>query len=265
MCSLFGCNRKSFYNYKVKQEKVSERIKTIESLIIAEFEASRKNYGAEKIVHVLRQKYGIFTSKRLVLKLMKKNMCISNYNKKVKKPGYKGSNDEKIENILKRNFDVPNPHSVLTTDLTYVKVNGTNKYVCFILDLFNREIVGYAVSNYKTPDIVIQALNSIKFDLKEVDIFHSDQGLEFKNSDIEKILNKNEITRSLSRPGNPYDNACSESLFHIFKEEMIGIKKYKSLNELTKDVDEFVSWYNKERLHSTLNYQSPVKFAVESI
>lgn len=196
---------------------------------------------------------------------MKQNMCISNYNKKVKKLGYKGSNQEKIENILNRNFDISVPHSVLTTDLTYVKVNGKNRFVCFIIDLYNRQIVGHSVSNLKTPDIVINALKSIDFDLKEVKLFHSDRGLEFKNSIIEKILKENGITRSLSRPGNPYDNACSESLFHILKEEMIGIKKYKSLHELAKDVDKFVEWYNLERIHSSLNYQSPVKFADESI
>ena len=123
--------------------------------------------------------------------------------------------------------------------------------------MYNREIVGYSVGKFKTPELVIKALQTIEFDLNEVNIFHTDRGLEFKNEKIDEILDKYNIMRSLSKPGNPYDNACSESMFHILKEEMIGNKRYTSLSELNDDLIDFIHWYNHERVHSSLGYLSP--------
>ena len=155
---------------------------------------------------------------------MKENFLISKYNKKMYRLHSKGSNKEKVENLINWQFQNISLHSALTSDLTYVKVNGVNNFICLILDLYNREIVGYSVGKLKTPELVIKALQTIEFDLNEVNIFHTDRGLEFKNEKIDEILDKYNIMGSLSKPGNPYDNACSESMFYILKGEMIGKK-----------------------------------------
>lgn len=262
MCELFSVNRQSFYNYKkptVETKHVLRR-ENLTTLTIAIFNEGKKVYGAKKIVRVLRKKHKINTSNRLISLIMKQNFLISTYNKKLYRPYSKGSNKEIIENHLQRQFQKHTLHSTLTSDLTYVKVNGINNYVCLILDLFNREVVGYSVGKFKTPELVIKAIDSIQFNLDETTMFHTDRGLEFKNEKIDEILDSHNIIRLLSKPGNPYDNACSESMFHILKEEMIGNKRYTSLEELETDLTDFIQWYNNERVHSTLGYMSPAEF-----
>ena len=111
---------------------------------------------------------------------------------------------------MKRKFDDREELDVIVSDLTYVRVNGKWNYVCLILDLHNREIIGYSAGRHKTAELVVQAFASIKYDLRKINVFHSDRGSEFKNQAIEKLFEIFEINRSLSKKGCPYDNAVDE-------------------------------------------------------
>lgn len=144
-----------------------------------------------------------------------------------------------------------------------MNVLGKHYYVCFIIDLYNREIVGYSVGNRKTPELVLSALQKIEFPLSTVSIFHTDRGLEFKNQKIDKILIENEISRSLSNPGTPFDNAVSESTFKTFKVTSPNSYIYQSEFELYNDVSNFVDWFNTMRSHSYLDYISPIEFKLK--
>ena len=108
--------------------------------------------------------------------------------------------------------------------------------------------------------MVYKALTRIKVNLKEVKIFHSDRGSEFNNQIIDKALDTFGITRSLSRKGNPYDNAVAESTFKIFKTEFVNMSIFKTLNELEIELADYINWFNNYRIHSTLGYLSPVEF-----
>ena len=124
-------------------------------------------------------------------------------------------------NVLSRQFDRTQPTKALVTDLTYVKVGQKWHYICFIPDLFNREIVGYSSGPNKSVDLVLQALGTIDKPLNKVDIFHTDRGKKFDNQSIDDLLNDFEIKCSLSRPGCPYDNAVAEAIYRAFKIEFI--------------------------------------------
>ena len=156
--------------------------------------------------------------------------------------------------------NAPTPLEILVSDLTYVRVNSKWNYICLFVDIFNRQIVGYSVGRKKNAELVYKALAGIKVNLKRIKIFHSDRGSEFNNYVIDEALDTFGISRSLSRKGNPYDNAVAESTFKIFKTEFINNSIFKTLNELEVELTDYINWFNNYRIHSTLGYLSPIEF-----
>ncbi|MFS1664428.1 IS3 family transposase, partial [Streptococcus sp. zg-JUN1979] len=169
-----------------------------------------------------------------------------------------GKNEAPIPNHLARQFHQDKPLEAIVTDLTYVRVNGRWAYVCLIIDLFNREIIGRSVGWHKTAELVKQAIQSIPYALTKVKLFHSDRGKEFDNGVIDEILKAFGIIRSLSQPGCPYDNAVAESTYRAFKMEFIQQETFRSLEELTLKTKDYIHWWNYHRLHASLNYQTPM-------
>ena len=163
-------------------------------------------------------------------------------------------------NLLNREFKSKNPLEILVSDLTYVRVNSKWNYICLFVDIFNRQIVGYSVGRKKNAELVYRALAGIKVNLKKIKIFHSDRGSEFNNHIIDEALDTFGISRSLSRKGNPYDNAVAESTFKIFKTEFINNSIFNTLNELEVELADYINWFNNHRIHSTLGYLSPIEF-----
>lgn len=169
-------------------------------------------------------------------------------------------NEEQISNVLDRSFDNRANLEVVVSDLTYVRVNGKWNYVCLMLDLFNREIVGYSAGPNKDARLVYEAFASIKHDLSKIDVFHTDRGNEFKNNAIDGLLDTFSIKRSLSHKGCPYDNAVAEATFKTFKKEFVYQEVFESIDRLKLELSDYVNWYNRQRLHSSLGYMSPVDY-----
>ena len=142
----------------------------------------------------------------------------------------------------------------------YVRVGGSWAYVCLPGDLANRQIAGHSVGVRHDADPVPAAFAALRFPLDEIEVFHTDRGGEFTGERIERMLDVSGITRSLSGPGNPYDNAVVESTNRLVKKELIHRNVYTNVEQLRSDVNRYVWWYNHQRLHSTLGYLSPVEF-----
>lgn len=183
---------------------------------------------------------------------------VSVYQKAAVKPQSKGKNEASIPNHLARQFNQEKPLEVLVTDLTYVRVGSRWAYICLMIDLFNREIIGLSVGWHKTVELVKQAIQSIPYALTKVNLFHSDRGKEFDNQLIDEMLETFGITLSLSQAGCPYDNAVAESTYRSFKLEFINQETFHSLEELTLKTKDYVHWWNHHRIHSTLDYQTPM-------
>lgn len=130
---------------------------------------------------------------------------------------------------------------VVVSNLTYVNVSGKWNYICLMLDLYNREIVGYATSKNKNGKLVEKELYLIKYDLRKIDLFHSDRENEFKNEDIEKALKTFNINRSLGDKGCPYDNAVAEATYKIIKTEFAFNKRFESLEKLELELFDYVN------------------------
>ena len=151
-------------------------------------------------------------------------------------------------------------NEVIISDLTYVRVGNKWNYLCVILDLFNREIVGYSAGKYKDANLVYKAFASIKGNLNNFQIFHTDRGSEFKNNLINDLLKEFNITRSLSQKGTLYDNAVAKAQFKVIKTEFVRKKSFESLEHLQIELQQYVYWFNNKRIHGTLGYKTPMEF-----
>lgn len=263
MCEVLQIARSTFY-YETEiaaqkeQEKAAEEQKLKEEIQMI-FNKNRQVYGTRKIKNALF-KTGHTVSRRRIGRLMEELGIQSKYAQASYKPMTSPPNEESVRNVLHREFQVDEEMSVLVSDLTYVRVGKYWNYVCFLIDLYNREIVGYSAGERKDAALVQRAFASVKRPLGSVKIFHTDRGSEFKNVDIDELLNEFQITRSLSQKGNPYDNAVAEATFKILKTELINGTHFLTLEQLSLELFDYVNWYNNIRSHSTLDYLSPVTY-----
>lgn len=148
---------------------------------------------------------------------------------------------------------------MLVSDLTYVWVGIQWNYICILLDLSNREIVGYSCGKQKDTKLVLCALAGVKLNLNRFQIFHTDWGSEFKNSAMDDLLHVFHIQRSLSAKGCPYDNAVAEAQFKVIKTEFIRGQCFQSLQHLQAELVAYMYWLNHKRIHGSLVYLTPVQ------
>jgi transposase InsO family protein len=169
-------------------------------------------------------------------------------------------NEDFIPNVLNRDFPSQTPIKRIVSDLTYVRVGNDWNYICFLIDLYNLEIIRYSCKRHKDAELVIRAFAKVKGPLSQIELFHTDRGLEFKNQKIDKILETFEIKRSLSMKGCPYDIAVAEATYKLIKKEFVYPRRFMSLSQLEVELDRYMTWFNTKRIHSTLDYKSPVDY-----
>ncbi len=231
----------------------------LEDLVISIFEKSKKNYGSRKIDQELR-KHSYKISRKRIREIMIKYGLVSNYTKKHFKAHRSQCNEENISNVVDRNFEPGISNNVIVSDLTYVNVGGKWNYICILLNLYNREIAGFSAGKRKNAELVREAFATVKSSLYDLNIFHTDRGNEFKNKEIDEMLDTFKIIRSLSKKGNPYDNSVAEATFKIIKTEFVMGKNFKNLDELRRSLFDYVNWFNNDRIHGSLGYLSPVEY-----
>ena len=149
---------------------------------------------------------------------------------------------------------------MVVSDLTYVKVGDRWHYICVLVDLFNREIIGYSCGPNKDVALVKRAFASCNVNLSHITMFHTDRGSEFKNEQIDEIVDTCKMKRSLSMKGCPYDNAVAEATFKIIKWEFVYPRKFATLDQLRRSFAAYVHWFNYKRIHSKLGYLSPMMY-----
>jgi transposase InsO family protein len=261
MCKALGLQR-SVYYYKGKERKHDTEL---ENAVIHEFHLSRKNYGTRKLKEQMGRKQnghsGMRVSRRRIGRIMGKYGLISKYTLKHCKKHTNTTNNDPITNIVNRQFGGRRPLEVVVSDLTYVKCAGRWHYICLLVDLNSRKILGSAVGRNKDAKLVRTAFYGVQADLRQIEIFHTDRGSEFKNQIIDEIISAFGIKRSLSRAGTPIDNACAESIYNIVKTEFVFGELFNDLDELQLKWFDYVNWYNNVRIHSSLGYQTPSDFA----
>lgn len=266
MCKFLGITRSLIY-YHLNKEESRNNLKTeelLEEKIKEIFRKSKNAYGSRKIKAEL-EKQDLIVSRRKICRIMKKHALVSSYTIKQYKVEKATCNNKKINNKIDRHFDQRPSLQACVSDLTYVKVGKKWNYICAIIDLHNREIIGYAAGKNKNADLVKEAIYSIKYPLNKIKIFHTDRGREFDNKSIDKILDIFGIERSLSKKGSPYDNAVAEAFNKVMKTEFVYQKEFKSLNQLKQSLSEYIYWYNNLRIHGSLGYTTPVEYRYQRL
>ena len=170
-----------------------------------------------------------------------------------------------LANLLDRGFEGYAPHTHPADDLTYVRVGGDWAYVCPLAGLADRGIVGHSAGRTRDASLVLGAFATLDFPPADVRVFHTDRGGEFDNTRIDEPPDVFGIKRSLSRKGNPYDNAVVESTNRLLKKELVYRNSYATIEQLRHDLNDYVWWSDNQRLHSTLGYRSPKEFTEQGL
>lgn len=256
MCGVLQLPRSTYYYESEIQDSNEEELT---SLVVQIFHDSRQNYGTRKIKVELKKK-GWFVSRRRIGGIMKEQGLVSKYTVAQYKPSKSSCNESSQANELNREFQQDEELEVVVSDLTYVRVNQNWHYICVIVDLFNREIIGHSTGPKKDAQLVYRAFSSIEQNLNKIKMFHTDRGNEFKNKLIDDALETFDIQRSLSLKGSPYDNAVAEAMFKVIKTEFVNGTHFESQTELNLELFDYVHWFNHIRIHGTLGYLSPIEF-----
>jgi len=231
----------------------------LENAVIDEFRRSRNNYGTRKLKIVLKRRK-FMVSRRRIGKIMNKYTLVSNYTLRQTKKQKPSVNNDATPNKVAREFDGRSRYEVVVSDLTYVKISGIWRYLCVLLDLCGRKILGSAVGSRKDAKLIETAFYSVQTDLRQINIFHTDRGSEFKNQVIEQLLSAFGIERSLSAAGTPIDNAVAESMYNVIKTEFVFGMEFADLNEFKLLWFDYVNWYNNIRIHGSLDYLTPTEW-----
>ena len=231
------------------------------------------NYGYRRITAMLKR-LGLTINKKKVQRLVQKlKIQVKNFSRKTRKySSYKGTVGKVAENKIKRNFKVEKPYTQLTTDTTEFKYlekdkAGNNQikklYLNPYLDMYNSEIISYEISKQPTLEPILKALDKaieITNINKDKRIFHSDQGWAYQIKQYTSKLEAEGITQSMSRKGNCLDNSPMENFFGILKQEIYYGKKFYSYEELKETIEEYIEYYNKDRIKEKLGYLSPIEY-----
>ena len=165
---------------------------------------------------------------------------------------------------LNRKFTVAAPNQAWVGDLTYIATEEGWLFLAVVIDLFSRKVVGWSMRQDMQRDLVIDALEMAWFKRNPGKlaglIFHSDRGSQYASDDFREVLKEHGITPSMSRKGNCWDNACSETLFGSLKVERLYGRRFETIREAKDETISWLLWYNRTRMHSTLNYVSPMQF-----
>ena len=261
LCKAVKLHHSIYYYHKQNKENSYKNAnKELDKKILEEYEKSKKRYGSPKITKILN-KQGIKVSQKRVARRMKelgiKSITVKKYNHN----GNKKVDDTNKENLLAQNFKAEKPSEKWVGDITYIYTKETGwTYLAAVMDLYDLKIIGWSYGLHMTAELVIKAFKQAKTTrgITQGMIFHSDLGSQYTSNEFEELLIENEVKHSYSKKGYPYDNASMESFNAILKKEEVNVNNYKTFNEAKLAIFEFIeSWYNNQRIHSSLDYITP--------
>ena len=250
MCRFFGISRAAYYAWR-KRVKQPEPDAERKQQIMEAYLASKKCYGYRRIALWLREKRSVIINHKAVLRLMN-HLGIRSIARK-RKPYLKMSRLERYhryENVLNRDFSATQPNQKWVTDVTYIATQQGWAYLSIIKDLFDGYIVAHALSLSNSVALVTQTLQQAKDKEKVTDglLLHSDQGYQYTSQAYFNLTQQYNITPSMSRRGNCWDNAPIENFFGHLKEEALRHRPIPTFQELEEIIDEYIHFFNHERI-----------------
>lgn len=264
MCQLLGVSRNGFYRYQNKHldNRNDPEHQKMLRLIKAIAADSNYSYGARRIKKSMSEhgyRFGYYKAR----KLMKEAGIQVRHRKKYKITTNSNHKQPVFDNVLNRQFSVSQPNQVYASDITCVWTQEGWLYLAVVIDLFSRRIVGWSMSSRMKAKLVCDALKMAIWQRQPAPglIAHSDRGSQYASHAYRQLLEKNDFIGSMSRKGNCWDNSVVESFFGSLKRERVQWRHYQTRYEAQQDILNYISmFYNSHRLHSYLDYRSPIQF-----
>ena len=248
MCRLFGVSRSGYYDY-CKRIGRPEPDTELAEVLREQQERCRQTYGYRRMWLWL-EKQGVHHNPKTVLRVMKKYGLLAEI-RRARKWVQMEEQTHKYENLLNREFQADHPNRKWVTDISYIHTGQGVLYLSMIRDLYDNSIVAYKMATQQTVSLVLDTIRLAKRKEKVAAgrlQLHSDQGSQYTSQAYLDLTKEYGITPSMSRRGNCYDNAMAENFFSILKTECIYRHKIKSFQQARKLIDEFIHFYNYERI-----------------
>ena len=266
-CRVLGVSVSGYHEHFVRRASVAQRRHLSDDALLVHIKAihteTHGGYGWPRIWKELLAR-GIRVGKERVQKLMQLHGIRAKGKRRFKVTTDSNHDLPISPNLLNREFIVAEPDKVWAGDITYIATDEGWLFLAVVIDLFSRQVVGWALRQDMTRDIVIDALRMAWFKRhpsKQAGlIFHSDRGSQYASHDFREVLKEYGITSSMSRRGNCWDNACSETVFGSLKVERLHGQRFATRRQAMDETIAWLLWYNSTRLHSTLAYVSPMQF-----
>jgi len=267
LCRVMEVSRSGFYDYLRRfdnNDTATDPEARLKVRIKAIFQESRRSYGSRRILKKLQSeghRMGRFRVRRLMRQLALKPKSSRRY---------KVTTDSRhsfpvAANVLDRKFNAAGPNQVWASDITYVWTLEGWHYLAVVMDLFSRQIVGWAMDKRMKRKLTLDALAMAYWRRKPLKglLHHSDRGSQYACNEYQKRLCHYEMSVSMSRKGDCWDNAPVERFFHSLKSERLASCRFATRKSAEIEVLDYITYYNFARLHSTLGYQSPMQYEKE--
>lgn len=266
MCRFLRVSRSAYYAWLQRAQTAGEEEDAeLTDIIQSVFNKSRATYGTRRIKKELEDRNRL-VSRRRIGRLMRAADLTCKTKRKFKATTNSKHDQPIAPNHLDRQFTVEQPNQVYVGDITYIYTQEGWLYLAVVIDLFSRQVVGWSMAEHMRAKLVNDALLMAIWQRKPGKglLWHTDRGSQYASESHRALLKQHDIRQSMSRKGNCWDNAVSESFFHTLKTELVHHHAYQTRAEAKQTVFEYIEvFYNRERLHSANGYLSPVDYELQ--
>ena len=268
MCRLLEVSRSGYYDWCSRAESTRSRRNRELTLMIRQLHLESNGvYGARKIHRELVQS-GEPCGRHRVARLMRKSMIKGCPKRRFIRPLNTPEAHPVADNLIKQDFRADKPNQRWASDITQVHTQQGWLYLSVVMDLYSRRIVGWAMDRAVGRHLVCEALTMALGYRQPEDslVHHSDRGVQYASQALRELLDREGLTMSMSRKGDPWDNAMMESFFGTLKNELVHHRKYRTRQEAIAEIREYIEvFYNRTRRHSHLGQVSPVAYEAGSM
>jgi len=266
LCAVMRVSTSAYYAWAKRPEAAGQakEAEQFERRVVQIFEDSKQAYGSRRIADELK-KTGVPAGRHKVRSAMARLGLQVRYPKRFRVTTDSNHTESVSPNLLDRQFDVAAPDLVWTTDITYVWTLEGWLYVAIVVDLFSRQVVGWAVDSHMRASLCVKALQMAFWRRKPAPglLHHSDRGSQYASAEYRQHLAVMKMRQSMSRKGNCWDNSPTERVFRSLKYEQLNYERFKTREAARLSVIDYFAFYNGRRSHSKLGYQTPLAYERE--
>jgi len=271
MCRVLGVSVSGFHAWRKRgPSEHSRQDRSFLTQIEKSHRESRRYYGSPRVFRDLKE-WGFKVSEKRVARLMSEAGLKARTSRRFKVTTNSAHDHPVAENLLERRFSpsaAGESDRVWTADITYIPTREGWLYLSVVLDLSSRRVVGWSMQSTSGSSLAIDAIKmALSFRRPSHGLLHhSDRGIQYAAGDFRKLLRSRKIECSMSRRGDCWDNAVTESFFATLKKELVRTSDWKTREEARADIFEWIEvWYNRQRRHSSIGYLSPAEYEMRSL